>query len=213
MSKQFNQLVEEACAVERELIALRAARLSPTAFVAECLGRGKLTAKDVDAVKERLAADGELMPGCRAYVQEVTDIIGAMRCHEPPARERIGRLGFRGKEEAMQELATCLKTPIAALFSLWVLAVERAGARHPECFGTIEDVPAHKAKCAALEVKRAELFEKISTGWDNSDVVIGKITSDGGALITYASAPGVTLAPLRSAGERLVTYLVNNGSP
>ncbi|MGH8525827.1 MAG: hypothetical protein ACREXY_16960, partial [Gammaproteobacteria bacterium] len=188
MSKKFEEAVSAALAVEKELIALRSARLSPTAFVGECLSRGKLTTKDIDAAKEKFAADGELMPGCRAYVQEVADIIGAMRCHEPPTRDRIGRLGFRGKEEAIQELSTCLKTPIGALFALWVLAVERAGARHPESFGDIEDVPAHKAKVAALEARRAELFEKISTGWDNSDVVIGKITSDGGALITYRLA-------------------------
>jgi len=68
MSRQFDAAISVALEVERELIALQGDRLSCKAFIAECLSRGNTTATHVEALKNRLADEGELMPGCRSYV-------------------------------------------------------------------------------------------------------------------------------------------------
>jgi hypothetical protein len=45
--------------------------------------------------------------------------------------------------------------------------------------------------------------------WAHGDLHIGRITSDGAALITFAKAPGeVPVHPPETAGERLVEYLL-----
>lgn len=205
MSRQFDAAIGVALEVERELIALQGDRLSCKAFIAECLSRGNTTATHVEALKNRLADEGELMPGCRSYVREVAELIGARRSREPPARERIAKLDWNGRDDAVVEL----QGPPSGLFLLWVVAAETAAKRYPGCFGTIQDLEKHKSRIAEIETKRAEVHQRILTSWTKDDVHIGRITSDGAALVTFAKAPGeVPLWPFPTAGQRLVEYLL-----
>lgn len=57
-----------------------------------------------------------------------------------------------------------------------------------------------------------DLFRRIGTEWrtDNNNVVIGKITDDGAALVTFAMAPDVPIQPTSTAGERLIEALKNH---
>ena len=95
------------------------------------------------------------------------------------------------------------------LFLLWVVAAELAYQQNADVFGTVEDLGAHKARIAELEAKRKELYARFPSAWAHGDLHIGRITSDGAALITFAKAPGeVPVHPPETAGERLVEYLL-----
>ena len=66
-----------------------------------------------------------------------------------------------------------------------------------------------RPKLAELEAKRKELYARFPSTWAHGDLHIGRITSDGAALITFAKAPGeVPVHPPETAGERLVEYLL-----
>jgi hypothetical protein len=69
------------------------------------------------------------------------------------------------------------------LFALVAIAAESAYIERPELFG-IDDIDAHRSKLTQLAARREELHKRIPTGWDNSDIIIGRITSDFAALIT-----------------------------
>ncbi|MGH8479174.1 MAG: hypothetical protein ACREXK_06300 [Gammaproteobacteria bacterium] len=210
MSKKFNELVTEALEAEREYRVLASGRLSLRAFIAECLARAGASYEAVEAVKERLADPlWERHSGCGAYLRDVRREIAAGKFKEPPAKERIGMMGFNQKGEAVQELGG----QVPRLFLLWAIAAERAAEvtaeRGVEVFGTVEDLPAHKARIAELEARRKELLPRIGVGWEMTDIWLGKITSDGAALVCYGLAPGeVPVHPPATAGERLVDYLL-----
>lgn len=95
------------------------------------------------------------------------------------------------------------------LFALVAIAAEQVYQEKPELFGGIDDIDAHKARIAELEAKRAELHKRFPSTWAHGDLHIGRIRSDGAALITFAKAPGeVPVHPPETAGERLVEYLL-----
>ncbi len=95
------------------------------------------------------------------------------------------------------------------LLLLWVVAAELAYQQNADVFGTVEDLAAHKAKLAELEAKRKELYARFPSTWAHGDLHIGRITSEGAALITFAKSPGeVPLHPPETAGQRLVGYLL-----
>jgi hypothetical protein len=124
---------------------------------------------------------------------------------EPLAKERIGKLNWNQKDQAVLELGG----HVEKLFLLWVVAAELAYQQNPGVFGTVEDLAAHKAKVAELEAKRKELHAKFPSTWGHNDLHIGRITSDGAALITFVKASGeVPVHPPETAGQRLVEYLL-----
>jgi hypothetical protein len=48
------------------------------------------------------------------------------------------------------------------------------------------------------------------TGWDNSDIIVGRITSDFAALITWRMAPDCPVGN-RDVAERLIDWLLEHG--
>ena len=50
---------------------------------------------------------------------------------------------------------------------LWVVAAELAYHQNPGVFGTIDDLPAHKARIAELGAKRAQLQERFPSTFDS----------------------------------------------
>jgi hypothetical protein len=90
-----------------------------------------------------------------------------------------------------------------------VIAAELAYQQNADVFGTVEDLAAHTVRIAELEAKRKELYARFPSTWAHNDLHIGRITSDGAALITFSKAPGeVAVHPPETAGERLVEYLL-----
>ena len=95
------------------------------------------------------------------------------------------------------------------LFTLVAIVAEQVYQERPELFGGIDDIDAHKARIAELRAKRNELHAQFPSTWKHTDLHVGRITSDGAALITFAKAPGeVPVHPPETAGERLVEYLL-----
>jgi hypothetical protein len=206
MSRQFDATVDVALEIERELRALIPGKPSLRCFIAECLNRADATYDEVEAVKERLAEKlFGLQSGCGTYIRHLTREIASGRLPEPPAKERIGKMYWNQKDQAVLELGGHPEQ----LFLLWVIAAELAHQQNPEVFGTVEDLAGHKAKIAELGAKRAELHKRFPGSWAHNDLHIGRITSDGAALITFAKAPGeIPLHPFSTAGERLIEYLL-----
>jgi hypothetical protein len=170
------------------------------------LSRADATYEEVEAVKERLAETlFGLKSGCATFIRDLTRQIASGRFPEPPAKQRIGALYFNQKDQAVMELGAHAER----LFLLWVISAELAYQQNPEVFGRVEDLPAHKARIAELEANRAELHKRFPSTWAHGDLHIGRITSDGAALITFKLAPGeVPVHPPETAGERLVEYLL-----
>ena len=206
MGHLFHQLVTEALSVEKELRVLTPGRPSLRCFIAECLNRADASYEEVEAQKERLTEEhNSAHSGSAAYVRHLTREIAGGRLREPPKKERIGKMYWNQKDQAVLELGGHSEK----LFLLWVVAAELAYQQNPDVFGTVEDLAAHKVKLAELEAKRKELYARFPSTWTHGDLHIGRITSDGAALITFAKAPGeVPVHPPETAGERLVEFLL-----
>jgi hypothetical protein len=206
MTRQFDAAVDVALEIERELRVLIPGKPSLRCFIAECLARADASYEAVEEVKERLAETlFGLKSGCATFIRDLTRQIASGRFPDPPAKQRIGALYFNQKDQAVMELGGHAEK----LFLLWVIAAELAYQQNPDVFGTVEDLAAHKAKLAELEAKRKELYVRFPSTWAHGDLHIGRITSDGAALITFKLAPGeVPLHPPETAAERLVEYLL-----
>jgi hypothetical protein len=206
MGHKFHELVAEALSVEKELRALLPGKLSLRCFISECLSRADSTYPEVEEIKARLeGADFERNSGTGAYIRDLTREIASGHLREPPERERIGKMYWNQKDQAVLELGGHPEK----LFLLWVIAAELAYQQNADVFGTVEDLRAHKLRISELEAKRKELYARFPSTWAHGDLHIGRITSDGAALITFAKAPGeVPVHPFESAGERLVEYLM-----
>jgi hypothetical protein len=206
MSRKFDELVNETLAVERELRVLAPDKPSLRCFIEECLARGKASYEDVEQVKLRLAdVSFGLHSGCGAFVRDLTRQMLAGRVSEPPAKGRVGSLFFAQKDQACLELGGQPER----LFLLWVLAAEAAYQQNADIFGTVEDIAAHRARIANLEAKRAELYKRIPTSWDTSDIILGPITSDGGALVSWKRWPECPVGK-REVAENLIDHVLND---
>ena len=206
MSRQFGAAVDVALETERELRLLTPDRPSLRCFIAECLARADASYEEVEVQKERLAEEhNSAHSGSAAYVRHLTREIASGRLREPPEKERIGRMYWNQKDQAVLELGGHAEK----LFLLWVIAAELAYQQNADVFGTVEGLAAHKRRISELEARQKELFAAFPTTWTHGDLHIGRITSDGAALITFRLAPNeVPVHPPETAGERLVEFLL-----
>jgi hypothetical protein len=207
MGHRFHELVDEALSVERELRVLRPGKPSLRCFISECLSRAGATYPEVEDIKSRLEDTGfEKASGTGAYVRHLTREIAAGRLREPPEAGRIGRMAYNMKDQTVLELGGQPER----LFLLWIIAAELAHQRTDgDVFGAVEDLATHKARIGELEKKRGELYAAFPTTWSHNDLHIGRITSDGAALITLKLAAGeIPVHPPSTAGERLIEYLL-----
>ena len=207
MGHKFHELVDEALSVEKELRALLPGKLSLRCFISECLSRAGATYPEVEEIKARLEqTDFERNSGTGAYIRHLTREIASGRLREPPEKERIGRMAWNQKDQAVLELGGQPEK----LFLLLAISAELATQRNDDIFGTVEDFGGHKLRISELEARRKELYGQFPTTWTHGDLHIGRITSDGAALITFKLAPGeVPTHPPETAGERLVDYLLS----
>ena len=95
------------------------------------------------------------------------------------------------------------------LFALFAIVAERVYQEKPELFGGTVDIDGRKARLAELAARREELYAAFPSTWTHGDLHIGRITSDGAALISFRFAPNeIPLHPFSTAGERLIEYLL-----
>ena len=147
MGFKFNELVTEALSVERELRALTPDRPSLQVFHCRVLGEGRRLISGSRGEKGALGGGTQLGPsGSAAYIRHLTREIASGRLREPPAKERIGRMYWNQKDQAVFELGGQAEK----LFLLWVIAAELACQQNADVFGTVEDFAAHKARIAEL---------------------------------------------------------------
>jgi hypothetical protein len=105
MTRQLDAAVDVALEIERELRVLTPDKPTLRCFIAECLARGDATYEEVEAVKERLAEKlFGLHSGCGTYIRHLTREIASGRLPEPPAKERIGKMYWNQKDQAVLEL-------------------------------------------------------------------------------------------------------------
>jgi hypothetical protein len=105
MSRQFDAAVDVGLEIERELRALTPDRPSLRCFIAECLQSADATYEEVEALKQRLAEKlFGLHSGCGTYIRHLTREIASGRLPEPPAKERIGKMYWNQKDQAVLEL-------------------------------------------------------------------------------------------------------------
>jgi hypothetical protein len=206
MSRNFDATVDVALEIERELRRLTPGKPSLRCFISLCLERAGEDYSAVEQVKERMTEPVfALKSGCAVFIRDLSRQIASGRLHEPPAKGRVASLYFNQKDAALMELGGQPER----LFLLWVVAAEVAYQQEPGVFGTVEDLAGHKARIAELAAQCEELHERFPSSWAHNDLHIGKITSDGAALITFAKAPGeVPVHPAETAGQRLVEYLL-----
>lgn len=206
MSTKFNELVTEALGVERELRALSADKPSIRGWVSACLSRGGLVYTDVESVKERLGGDflHTKMIDSGAYCRDLRRYVVGGSVKEPPRADRIERMYFSQRDGAIAELGGEARM----LFALVAIVAEQVyQEERPELFGGIDDIDAHHKRIAELETKRKELHERIARGWDTSDIVLGPITSDYAALVTWKLAAEVPVGK-DGIAERLIDALL-----
>jgi hypothetical protein len=206
MSRKFDELVTEALVVEKELRALSGDKPSIRGWVDACLKRGGLDYEDVEATKERLGGDylKTRAVDSGAYVRDVRKYIANASLKEPPPADKILKLYWAQRDGAVSELGGEPRM----LFALFAIAAESVYQEKPELFGGIDDIDARKARVAQLASRREELHKRIPASWDNSDVVIGRITSDFAALITWRRAP---LIAVGMGPEALIEELLDGG--
>jgi hypothetical protein len=206
MSRKFDELVTEALAVEREIRSLSGDKPSIRGWVDACLKRGGLDYEDIEAAKERLGGDylKTRAVDSGAYLRDVRKYIASGSLKEPPPADRIMRLYWSQRDGAVAELGG----EPGMLFALVAIAAESAYQDKPELFGGIDDIDAHREKVAQLAARRAELHKKIPVSWSNDDVIIGRITSDFAALITWRRAPDIAVG---MGPEALIDELLGGG--
>ncbi|MGH8507393.1 MAG: hypothetical protein ACREVH_01540 [Gammaproteobacteria bacterium] len=203
MSERFESLVAEAVEAERAYRAHTGGRLSLGAFVSEALEAGDSTPARISALRKKLEDRLDRLRGVRIYLRSVEGVIGAGHAGRPP--KSFKGACFAGRDEADQEL----RVFGGNMFELWAIAAENLAARNPEVFGQVDDAKAYDAATADLKTRRQDLFSRIGKEFDQTDLQIGRITSDGAALITFKlAADQVSVAPQASSGERLVNYLL-----
>lgn len=211
MSRRFDELVDETLAVEKELRALSGDKPSIRGWIAACLSRGGMSYEDIEGVKANLGGDflHTRMVDAGAYCRDVRKYIANGSLKEPPEAVRIGKLYFAQRDGAIAELGGEARM----LFALIAIAAESVYQERPELFGGIDDIDAHKSRVAELGARRKDLFDRFPSTWAHGDLFIGRITSDGAALISFRLATNeIPLHPFSSAGERLVDYLLKKES-
>ena len=115
-------------------------------------------------------------------------------------------MGCNQKDQAVLELGGQPER----LFLLWVIAAELAYQRNPDVFGTVEDLGSAQGQDRGASRRSAgSCTAEFPSTWAHDDLHIGRITSDGAALITFKLAAGeVPVHPPETAGERLIEYLL-----
>ena len=206
MGQKFNDLVDEALAVEKELRALSGDKASIGGWVSACLSRGGLVYEDVEAVKERLGSDflQTRMVDSGAYCRDLRKYIAGGSVKEPPAADKIHRMFFAQRDGAVAELGGEPRM----LFALFAIVAERVYQEKPELFGGTVDIDGRKARLAELAARREELYADFPLV-DSWRPAHREDHLRRGGVDHISNRPDeIPLHPFSTAGERLIEFLL-----
>jgi hypothetical protein len=203
MSKAFEKLIRAACEAEAQFQALASnTKLTCEAIVAGCLERAGSTPEKLAQLKASIEARRRFLPNTVCFMTHLAKMFeaGSVTGGVPNS---AARMSLPGRGGAIAELGAMG----GSLFELWALVALRVQEKHPEVFGQITDLAAHKEELEALNLKRHELFQRIAKEYAADDLHIGSLQRNGAATISYKVGQ-VPLAPVEDAGARLVAHLL-----
>ena len=205
----FEALVAEAVTVERERRArdtVRAAKLTPQAFLREAVAVARTTPERIVRLRAELEGGKPGLDQTSAALRRMIVAVRSVNFPSPPRELR--RLNHLLTADALAELGAVGSSS----FELFALAVQIAGERHAEDFGTCEDSAAHAQRLVELALRRDDLFGRMTTEFTADDLLIGEADSRGMALVSFRLSGGaVPLGPRHNAGERLLNWMLTQG--
>lgn len=205
----FEALVREAAAVALEVKALdtlEGFKLTAKDFLREAIAVARTTPERLAALRQEMEGG---KPGLDHARQTLRKMIVLFRSRNAtrPARE-LRRYNFLHTAEAIAELAAIG----SSTFECAALAVQIAGERYPEAFGTATSSEGVKTKLVELTLKRDELFARVGSEWTPADVEDHDIDNEKGTARTcFRMTKGeVAIHPLEDAGRRLVDWWISH---
>lgn len=125
-------------------------------------------------------------------------------CISPP--KEVRRLSWLCKLDAVTAETAAVGSSI---FELFALAVRIMAREHPEVFGTVENMEAHKKELEDTKEKYANALKKIESSYAPEDLIVDNPDNEGRARVSFKMTKGaVHLGD--GFGERLVTWLKAN---
>lgn len=205
MSKEFENLIRECCAVEASLRETSVdTRLSADAIITQCLQYGMTSLARVDNLRQALLDHPDRLRNTSAFIRQAEKLIESGRMAAGAPKDIVRMASCPARDEARAELAEFNHN----LHTAWAIAVQNTHRRYPESFGKRQDLLGYTGKVENLRAKRADLFEKIPRAFQQDDLLIGDLDRNGRARISLKIAPEVNLLPLESLAERLVDHLL-----
>lgn len=199
----YAALVAEALEVERELRGLNtaeAAKLTPAAYLREATAIAHTTAEKLAALHAEL--ERRTLVNAQAALRRMVAAVRSVNYGRPPRELR--RLNHLLTGDALAELAMLNHSS----FELFALAVQIAGAGHPEDFGACTDSAAYDLRLVELQLKRDDLLARLAAEFTADDLLIGETDKAGRAQVSLKIAAGaVPLGP--NVGARLVNHLLS----
>lgn len=216
---QFEQLVDEALAIHRELVAActtygdaRDDKLSAKGYVAEALKNAHCdlaTIERLDKVVSNLPEDSNQQ--LLRFVAEVTKKAAATRvdqgCNLRPVKGNLHSF-FNYDNAAMVEAIVQSNMLGSNPFELVALAAYRATRDFPDNFGSIENWDAHEVEQADRQRRFEDVCRRIAEGWHAATYRIEDITADGrGRIVLTVKGIEIPLGDPATLGQRLCEVL------
>ncbi len=225
-TRGYEELVTEAVALHRELLALSGEplanhhsalrsneKLTASAFLREALRIGKTTEEKLDEFKAAIDANPELYLHVRALVGETGRRAAETRVDKgalsyPPATNLVELLP-RGAEQVdiLHAMVECQQVG-ATIYMAMALGVLIATRTASKTFGTVDDLDVQRTRAEQLQAKLREVCERIPEvattrwKWTNESKSLATIT------YTWQGADtGVAVGPRAGSGMRLVEHV------
>lgn len=204
--KSLLERVRELAQIERqykEINTLAAAKLTPAAYVREAWqNAGNPPQEHREKVRDALLNPNTFnaSEAAGAYRRAIAAIRSV---HFPSPPRELRRLNHLLTAGALAELAALN----ASSFDLFALAAETAAEKFPDDFGTSESTSGYERRLLELALKRDAAAQAIESGYDSTDLEIGKPDQHGNCRVTFAMTNGeVALGP--NAAERLAAWVM-----
>lgn len=201
----FHQLVREAIEVSEQLNATYGGKLSADAAMNEAAALAKATPAQIKKLRGALN-DGTLgLDHSRAAVRRLL--------REIFRDGKFNTLPRDPSKLAPRLTHYCGRAPDellpygASLLTLFACAVAEAAERFPDAFGTADSSAALSGNVAELQARQRALFEKIQANITADALDFGEYLQ-GRATPAKFKNTDVEVAPVATAGERLVQYLM-----
>lgn len=203
----FEKMVMEAVAETKRVDELQAAaafRLTPEALLEEALKAGKTNRKRVDRLRRALDSS-PTMAHSQSTLRRLTTAIGLGHWSSGVNVSRLRSL-------STPDTDTELSREGFSLVELFCLAIIRAGNAHPDAFGDSDSPADIQEEFEEAQRRQRELFTRIAASFTPADLDMDVIDERGFPIVAFKfGGLRVNIAPLESAGERLVRAYMTRG--